>query len=167
MDKVMYKIIFEGDLMPGYELPVVQRRIAELFGIDVPSAARLFFGKQREIKRGITFEQAKKYIRAMSKLGALAFMLPHEEEDTVVPEPQAKVSRDFTQTGSFDARAFEAYFENRKAMEAARNERTFEVPQLIEQGMIEKTDWGEVSGERKIKEIELIAKQVLMQRSMT
>ena len=34
MDKVMYKIIFEGDLMPGYELPVVQRRIAELFGIE-------------------------------------------------------------------------------------------------------------------------------------
>lgn len=165
MDKMTYKIVFEGDLLSGYELPVVQRRIAELFGIDVPSAGRFFFGKQRVIKRGITYEQAKKYIRAMSKLGALAFMLPHEEENTVMPPPDANVNRNFTETGSFDVRAFEAYFENRRAMEAASNERTFEVPKLIEQGMIEKTDWGEVSGERKIREIEMIAKQVLMQRT--
>ena len=165
MDKVMYKIVFEGDLMPGYEQLVVQRRLAELFGIDVPSAAKFFFGKQRVIKRGITYEQAKKYIRAMSKMGALAFMLPHEDEDTVMPKPNVAVNRDFTETGSFDARAFETYFENRRAMEAAKNESTFEVPQLIEQGMIEKTDWGDVSGERKIREIELIAKQVLMHRT--
>jgi hypothetical protein len=163
MDNVTYKIVFEGDLMPGFELPVVQRRIAELFRIDVPVAARFFFGKQRVIKRGITYDQAKKYIRAMSKLGALAFMLPHEEEDTVLPQPDA--NGNFTETGSFDARAFEAYFAQRKAMEAADEEQTLEVPKLIEQGMIEKTDWGEVSGERKIREIELIAKQVLMQRS--
>ena len=163
MDSVMYKVVFEGDLMPGFEQADVQRKLAKLFHIEMTVAGRLFIGKQHEIKRGIASDQAKKYVRAMSKLGALAFMQPDEHDDTVVPEPSAKV--DFTETGSFNVNAFEAYFENKMAMAAARDEETFEVPQLIDQGMIESTQWDEVSGERKVREIEKIARQILLQRS--
>ena len=165
MDNVMYKVVFEGDLMPGFEQADVQRKLAELFHIEIAMAGRLFIGKQREIKRGISYDQAKKYVRAMSKLGALAFMQPHEDEDTIVPEPNANI--DFTDTGSFQVGAFEAYFENKLAMAAARDEETFEVPQLIDQGVLESTEWDEVSGERKVREIEKIAKQILQQRQGT
>ena len=160
MENVVYKIVFEGDLLPGYEQPVVQKKLAELFHIDTAMAGRLFIGKQREIKRGISFDQAKKYVRAMSKLGALAFMLPHEEDDTVIPQPDENGA--FTDTGSFEASAFEAYFEN-KAKEQ-QEATSHEVPHLIEDDIMEQNNWDEVSGERKVREIEKIAKQILQQR---
>jgi len=158
MNDTMYKIVFEGDLLPGYEQPAVQEQLAKLFHIEMAMAGRLFIGKQRDIKRNISFEQAKKYVRAMSRFGALAFMLPHEEEETIVPQPLEKSS--FTETGSFEAGAFENYFENK----SVREEETFEVPQLIDHGIIEQTEWDEVSGERKVREIEMIAKQILQQQ---
>lgn len=160
MDDVSYKIVFEGDLLPGYEQPKVQQKMAELFHIDMTVAGRLFIGKQREIKRGISFAQAKKYVRAMSKLGALAFMLPHGEDDTIVPKPDADGA--FTETGSFEAKAFEAYFESKATRQD--DDSTFEMPQLIEPDLVQQNEWDEVSGERKVKEIEKIAKQILQQR---
>lgn len=160
MDDVSYKIVFEGDLMPGYEQQKVQHKLAELFHIDMTVAGRLFIGKQREIKRGISFDQAKKYVRAMSKLGALAFMLPHDDDDTIVPKPDANGA--FTDTGSFEAKAFEAYFESKAASQDGDG--TFEMPQLIEPDLVEQNDWDEVSGERKVRDIEKIARQILQQR---
>ena len=163
MDDVMYKIVFEGDLLPGYEQAVVQKALAELFHIEMAVAARLFIGKQREIKRGVAYDQAKKYVRAMSRLGALAFMLPDDEEETIVPISNDNVA--FTKSGSFEGEAFAAYFEN-KANKSHYDD-TFEVPQLIDQGAIEQSEWDEVSGERKVREIEKIAKQILQQRQGT
>jgi len=159
MDNMTYKIIFEGDLMPGYGQQDVQGKLASLFHIDIAMAGRLFIGKQREIKRDVTFEQAKKYIRAMSKLGALAFMVPHAEDDTVVPKSDENGG--FTDTGSFEASAFESYFENKAGNQS---DATDETPHLIEEGIIEQSEWDEVSGERKVREIEKIAKQILQQR---
>jgi hypothetical protein len=159
MDDVTYRIVFEGDLLPGYEQGMVQKKLAELFHIEMSVAGRLFIGKQREIKRNISFEQAKNYVRAMSRLGALAFMLPHEEDDTVVPKPDQNGA--FTDTGSFHVKAFEAYFENQAAGE---DDSTYEVPQLIEPAIMEQNEWDEVSGERKVREIEKIARQILQQR---
>jgi len=159
MDNMTYKIVFEGDLLPGHEQGAVQKKLAELFHINTAVAARLFIGKQREIKQGVSFEQAKRYVRAMSKLGALAFMLPEEEDDTVVPK--ADGNGDFTDTGSFDASAFQAYFENKAA---EQEDITQEVPHLIDVGIIEQDEWDEVSGERKVQEIEKISRQILQQR---
>jgi len=159
MDDVMYKIVFEGDLLPGYEQAAVQKKLAELFHIEIAMAGRLFIGKQREIKKYISFDQAKEYVRAMSKLGALAFMLPHEEDDTVIPE--SDISDVFESTNSSKVSAFENYFENK----AVNEEETFEVPQLIDQDALEQSEWDEVSGERKVREIEMIARQILQQRN--
>ena len=33
MNSVMYKVVFEGDLLPGYEQAAVQKKLAELFDI--------------------------------------------------------------------------------------------------------------------------------------
>lgn len=84
MDNVTYKVSFEGDLLPGCDQDTVQQRLAELFRIDMSVASKLFTGKQRDLKRGISLNHAKKYVRAMSKLGALAFIMPYitEEDNT-------------------------------------------------------------------------------------
>lgn len=157
MNDMMYKIVFEGDLLPGYEQAVVQKQLAELFHIETAMAGRLFIGKARDIKTNISFDKAKEYVRAMSKLGALAFMLPHEEDDTVVPDPEAYVN-----TGTSRSNAFESYFESKVVKEDA----TYEVPQFIDTGALGQGEWDEVSGERKVREIEMIAKQILQQRNL-
>jgi hypothetical protein len=162
MNDVMYKIVFEGDLLPGYEQAAVQKQLAELFHIEVAMAGRLFIGKQHEIKKYISFEQAKEYVRAMSKLGALAFMLPHEEDDTVIPE--SDISDVFESAGSTKENAFANYFENKVVKE---EDDTYEVPQFIDTGALEKSEWDEVSGERKVREIEMIARQILQQRNQS
>ena len=158
MNSVMYKVVFEGDLLPGYEQAAVQKQLAELFHIEVAMAGRLFIGTQLEIKKYISFDQAKEYVREMSKLGALAFMLPHEEDDTVVPEYfENKVPEN---TGSSKARAFENYFENKAAK---KEDDTIEVPRFIDTGSLGQGGWGEVSGESKVREIEMISRKILQQ----
>ena len=155
----MYKIVFEGDLLPGYEQATVQKELAKLFHIEITMAGRLFIGKQREIKKNISYDQAKEYVRVLSKMGALAFMLPHEEDDTVIPESDG--NEIFENTAERKVSAFESYFENKAVLDEA----TFEVPQLIDPGALEQSEWDEVSGERKVRDIEMIAKQILQQRS--
>ena len=81
MDDMFYKVIFEGDVIPGKDRSEVQREMAKLFNVDAEKASRLFSGRQRKLKSGVTLSQAKKYVRALAKLGALAFIEPHEEED--------------------------------------------------------------------------------------
>jgi len=159
MNDVMYKVVFEGDLLPGYEQAPVQKELAKLFHIEIAMAGRLFIGKQREIKKNISFDQAKEYVRVMSKMGALAFMLPQEEDDTVIPESGG--SNIFESTAERKANAFESYFESK----AVQEEATFEVPQLIDPSALEQSEWDEVSGERKVRDIETIARQILQQRN--
>lgn len=162
MNSVMYKIVFEGDLLPGYEQAAVQKKLAELFHIEVTMAGRLFIGQQREIKKYISFDHAKEYVRAMSKLGALAFMLPHEEDDTVIPEYYENNVPE--NTGSSKANAFENYFENKVVK---KEDDTYEVPQFIDTGSLGQGEWNEVSGEQKVREIEMIARKILQQRNQS
>ena len=158
MNDVMYKIVFEGDLMPGYEQSTVQKRLAELFKLETTVAARLFIGKPRDVKCNVSFDQAKKYVRAMSKVGALAFMLPHEEEETLVPRPD--LGGNTGQRNQYKENAFSAYFENKvEKPDVIDLDATHDVtPMLLE------TEWDEVSGERKVRDIERISKQILQQR---
>lgn len=114
MDDLLYKVMFEGDIIPGKEQSVVQGEMAKLFGVETGKVGRLFTGKQRKLKSGLTLDQAKKYVRALAKLGALAFIEPHEEEDKKPIEVKDPDSQ-FTHTGSFDVSAFRAYFEKQEA----------------------------------------------------
>lgn len=158
MNDVLYKVVFEGDLLPGYEQATVQKKLAKLFNINVAMAGRLFIGKQREIKRDLTLNQAKRYVIEMSKLGVMVFMLPLEEDETLVPIPADSV--EITDSESFRANAFSAYFEKKEAKKQQKNAAMQqEAPQIfVEQ------EWDEISGERKVRDIEKIARQILQQR---
>lgn len=110
MGPFIYKVVFEGDVLPGFGQLDVQKKLAKLLAIDVSAAARLFMSKQLEIKRGITLDHAKKCVRAMAKLGALTYLLPCEESE--MNELPDNSSSEFTGSGSFAALAFTEYFES-------------------------------------------------------
>jgi hypothetical protein len=118
MDDSLFKVLYEGDVLPGKTQYDVQAAIAKLFGVEPKQVDRLFTGKQRKLKSGLTLDQAKKYVKALAKLGALAFIMPHEEGDNMLEQAQ-NIEEQFTNSGSFNANTFKAHFER---LEAKKNQ---------------------------------------------
>lgn len=113
MIEFFYRVVYEGDLMPGFQQADVQKKLAHLFAIDDARAARFFTGKPRTIKSRLELKQAKKYARALAKLGAMGYIVQEVVETVEAPpvEPQP-VREDLTVTGSFDVSAVRKHFED-------------------------------------------------------
>lgn len=129
MYDVFYKVVFQGDVLPGHEQEAVQARLAELFHVNTQDAAKLFSGKQHKVKSNLDLDSAKKYAKALAKLGALGYIeqeivehaeepvaaateqqvaeVPGSDSDTAFTETGSFV----TETGSFDVAAVRSYFE--------------------------------------------------------
>jgi len=111
MKPLVYKVIFEGDVMPGFGQLDVQKKLGELFAIDMSATSRLFMDKQLEVKRGVSLEQAKRHVRAMARIGAITYLIPCEDSQMAMPAGNGDGT--FTDSGSFQADAFTAYFERK------------------------------------------------------
>jgi uncharacterized membrane protein len=78
-----YKIVVNGELLPGFELDSVKENIARTFKLNDPAQrekafARIFSGKPMVFKKGLTQEQAKAYETVMKKSG-LACVIESEQ----------------------------------------------------------------------------------------
>jgi len=185
MINVLYKVVFEGDLLPGQEQPDVQKKLAKLFGVDSKTAGKLFSGKQHKVKSQLNLKQAKKYVRAFAKLGALGYIEQEIIEQEVVGQKvvgqkvveqkvveQKVVGQDgplalppdkFTETGSFDVAAVRAFFEKQEEQQAehdksARHE-IFSLDEFDEQAASMQDD-PELSGVQNVLNAEQIAKML-------
>ncbi|MCW8962195.1 MAG: hypothetical protein OQL16_00270, partial [Gammaproteobacteria bacterium] len=173
MINVLYKVVFEGDLLPGHEQSDVQKKLAKLFGVDSKTAGKLFSGKQHKVKSQLNLKQAKKYVRAFAKLGALGYIEQEIIEQEVVEQEiveQKVVGKDgplalppdkFTETGSFDVAAVRAFFEKQEEKKAeldksARHE-IFSLDEFDEQAASMQDD-PELSGVQNVLNAEQIAK---------
>ena len=98
MIDVLYKVIFDGDLLPGKKQADVQEKLAGLFNVDINKAAKLFSGKSHTVKSNLDLKYAKKYVRALAKLGALGYIVQEiiESDQHVTPAPE---NDNFTHTG--------------------------------------------------------------------
>jgi len=128
MKPLVYKVIFEGDVMPGFGQLDVQKKLGELFAIDMSATSRLFMDKQLEVKRGVSLEQAKRHVRAMARIGAITYLIPCEDSQMAMPAGNGDGT--FTDSGSFQADAFTAYFERKqseKTMDLEVDEDAYEI----------------------------------------
>jgi|GEM_PF-3241884 len=124
MIDVKYKVVFEDDLLPGQEQAVVQEKLAGLFGVDAKLAGQLFSGKQHKVKSNLDLKHAKKYSRALAKLGALAYIeqeMIESDELIELKEPIGQDDTKFTETGSFEVSAVRAFFDEQAAKQAAND----------------------------------------------
>jgi len=76
----LFKIVFEGGLLPGVALETAKANLAQLFRSDVPAVEKLFTGGKVALKRNMTQEAAQKYLDALYKAGVEARL---EEEAPV------------------------------------------------------------------------------------
>ena len=66
-----YNVVFEGSISSGYQIQDVKRNLAELFKIDEKKADILFEKPRVVLKKGLDYESALKYTKAIQKTGAI------------------------------------------------------------------------------------------------
>lgn len=71
-----FKIVFEGQLRNGVELQTAKLNLAQLFKSDVASIERLFSGRPVTVKRGLTHDDAARYLKALNDAGVDARIEP-------------------------------------------------------------------------------------------
>ena len=116
MGYTVYKVVFEGDILPGFGQLEVQKKLAKLFAADTAAAGRLLMDGNMEIKRNVSLSEAKSAVRKMAKIGAICYVVPAEISDDTVPNVELKnipgsVS---SKPGMPTAAAFAAYFEKKE-----------------------------------------------------
>lgn len=71
-----FKIVFEGGLRNGVELQTAKLNLARLFKSDVAAVERLFSGRPVTVKRGLTHDDAERYLKALNDAGVDARIEP-------------------------------------------------------------------------------------------
>ena len=77
-----FKIVFRGDIAPGFAMMEVRAKLQELFRIDGQAVSKLFMGRPVAIKRNLDEATAKKWCDIMLKVGALAEMVSEQPAAT-------------------------------------------------------------------------------------
>lgn len=66
-----YKIIFSGSILDGFSREAVTKHFAKAFKLkDKKKIEQLFCGRIITLKRGLNYEEARRYSRVLNKLGA-------------------------------------------------------------------------------------------------
>lgn len=73
-----FKIVFEGQLRTGVDLETARLNLAQLFKSDVSGVDRLFTGKPMTVKRGLTRDDAQRYLKALNDAGVEARIEPEQ-----------------------------------------------------------------------------------------
>jgi len=161
MIDILYKVVFEGDLLPGQDQLAVQKKLANLFGVDVKTAGKLFSGKEHKVKSNLDLKHAKKYARALAKLGALGYI---EQEVVEYAEPIKSQEGNFTETGSFNITAITTFFEEQEAKKAEKDKSArheiFSLDEFDEEVASMDVDEGDLSGVQNVLTAEQITKML-------
>lgn len=80
MQANQYRIVFDGELMPGMSAETVKANLALLFKIDSDKIDRLFGQGSVSIKRELSETQADKYLHALQSAGAKARKEPENRQ---------------------------------------------------------------------------------------
>ena len=95
-----YKVVFDGELVPGMTADIVRSNLAKLFKSDAEKVDRLFGDGPVNIKRDLSALEADRYVMALERAGARArkeleagkWMNLALAEDEPSPEPAAIAS---------------------------------------------------------------------------
>ncbi|WP_419534810.1 DUF805 domain-containing protein [Endozoicomonas sp.] len=91
MDDAFYKLIFEGETLPGFKEKHVRKNLKELLNADKEKLNRLFSGKPVVVRKNLTADQIRPYERAMMKAGASCRILSTNGDEELAPTPQEAI----------------------------------------------------------------------------
>ncbi|GHT94426.1 hypothetical protein FACS1894116_08410 [Betaproteobacteria bacterium] len=70
MDETRYKLVFDGQVAPETSTETVKANLAHLFKCDLSRIEPLFSGKPVTLKRGLSGQEAQRYVQALRAAGA-------------------------------------------------------------------------------------------------
>ncbi len=74
-----WKIIFRGGLLPGFNIHDVKPVVQQWMRLSDEQLNRLFCGREITLKKGISYEEGKKFVTKIALLGLQVYLL--EDED--------------------------------------------------------------------------------------
>jgi thioredoxin-related protein len=74
MSAQRYRVVFEGEILDGFQVEEVKRGLAALFKTSEAQTERFFSGKRLAIKKDVDRETAIKYLQAFERAGAVCRM---------------------------------------------------------------------------------------------
>ena len=98
MGEARYKLVYAGDIVPGFEREDVWNNLQALLQADHKTLGQLFSGRPVVVRKNLTADQIRPYEQAMVNSGAACLVLPVNNEsfgeDRVqVPVSQAMLDR--------------------------------------------------------------------------
>lgn len=87
MDHSFYKLIFEGETLPGFKERKVRKNLQALLNADKTALKSLFSGKPTIIRKGLKASEIRPYERAMMKAGARCRILSMAGDEELPPTP--------------------------------------------------------------------------------
>lgn len=79
MSSTLYKIVFEGNALPGIEPGTAKADLAALFNTDAAAIDKLFTGRKVALKRNLPHADAQKYLDALLEAGVDARIEAEEQ----------------------------------------------------------------------------------------
>jgi hypothetical protein len=93
----LFEIVFNGQLVPGAQLAVVQSNLGKLFQADEQRLALLFSGRRLVLKTNLDAAAAEKYRSTLERAGALVDVVQvastQTAEQTLIPMPPPEAVR--------------------------------------------------------------------------
>ena len=90
MTSSQYRIVFEGRPLPGFDTDTVRKALQSLFKLSDDTTSRLFSGKSKVLKSGLSHSQAVAYQQRLWDIGADVAIA--EMESTAGPTPLSMAS---------------------------------------------------------------------------
>lgn len=81
MNNSLFRLVFKGEIFPGYDRRTVMQSLKSLCNYDDETLTKLFSGKACIIKDRIEYQQAQKYKSAVEQTGIVC----HIQEFQVNP----------------------------------------------------------------------------------
>jgi uncharacterized membrane protein YhaH (DUF805 family) len=105
------QLVFFGEVLEGFHLDDVKRRVGQLLKLDEVRVGQMFSGARTVLKRAVTHDDAQRYASVMAKAGARIRIEPNGAK-AAAPAPVAKpsgmafptISADPVAAPSFDSR---------------------------------------------------------------
>ena len=99
MNKSIFSVTFQGQVLDGWAPDEVKSNMAQLFKLDINNAAcaqileKLFSGKQVTIKAGLQRSAAQSYIDAITNIGGNASIHPKDVPPAGISERRFSLRR--------------------------------------------------------------------------
>jgi len=95
VDGARYRIVFQGELVPGFVAEQVMLAAGERLHASAQQIATLFSGRKTTLKKGLDAEQGRRYVSRLRNIGMLVSTEPESVAPVavpVVPAPPARVA---------------------------------------------------------------------------